>query len=50
MTDDAQDEDHGGHDAPAEDGWVLVPLAAAFVIGIVILVVLGLDSGAAPFA
>ena len=38
------------HDAPAEDGWVLVPLAAAFVIGIVILVVLGLDSGAAPFA
>ena len=54
MTDDAHDdvhdEDHDGHSAPAEDGWVLVPLAVAFVIGVVILVVLGLDSGAAPFA
>jgi len=53
VTDDAHDdhdEDHDGHGAPAEDGWVLVPLAVAFVIGIVLLVVLGLDSGAAPFA
>jgi len=53
VTDDAHDEDHDAHDghgAPAEDGWVLVPLAVAFAIGIAILVVLGLDSGAAPFA
>jgi hypothetical protein len=57
VTDDAHDahdedhdEDHDGHGAPAGDGWVLVPLAVAFVIGLVILVVLGLDSGAAPFA
>ena len=47
----AHDEGHDGHGPPPEDPkWVLVPLAVAFVIGIVVLVVLGLDSGAAPFA
>ena len=47
----AHDEGHDDHGQPPEGStWVLVPLAVAFVIGIIILVVLGLDSGAAPFA
>ena len=48
----------GGHDAhdshephpPAEDPrWVLIPLVVGLVIAVVILAVLGLDSGARPF-
>jgi hypothetical protein len=53
LHDDDFDEDahaeHDDHGHPPEDPrWVLVPLAVAFVIGVVILVVLGLGSGAVP--
>lgn len=46
---------HGSHDShdehgPAEDArWVLVPLVVGLVIAVIILAVLGLDSGARPF-
>lgn len=40
-------DDHGDH--PAESArWVLVPLGAGLVIGLIVAVLLGLDAGA-PF-
>ncbi len=46
--DEAHHDDHGDH--PAEDPrWVLVPLLAGLVLGIVLVVVLGLDADALPF-
>lgn len=47
--DDHDDHGHGdGHHGAGGDSWVLVPLLVGLVIGIVVLAVLGLDSGAAP--
>lgn len=52
---DAHDHDHAAHDDHADDHpaenprWVLAPLAVGMVIGLVILVLLGLASGASAF-
>ena len=44
------DDDHDDHGHPPEDPkWVLLPLAVGFVIGVIVLVVLGIDAGAAAF-
>jgi hypothetical protein len=51
---DHEHDDHepDGHDAPGQPEdprWVLIPLAAGFLAGIVVLLVLGIESGAVPF-
>lgn len=49
-TDHAHDDhdDHGAH--PHEDPrWVLGPIAVGVVIGVVLVLVLGLESGATGF-
>ena len=45
--DDHGHDDHGDH--PVESaGWVLVPLAVGLVVGLVLVALLGLESGAVP--
>lgn len=49
--DDHGHDDHGhGHDdhGPADDAWVVPPIAIGLVIGIIVVVLLGLGSGVAP--
>ncbi|MBX3283901.1 MAG: hypothetical protein R2746_13170 [Acidimicrobiales bacterium] len=50
------DHGHGGHDdhghdhpEPTGDAWVVPPIAIGLVIGIVLVVIFGLESGAAAF-
>jgi hypothetical protein len=44
------DHEDDGHGHPVENpGWVLVPLVVGLVIGIVLVVVFGTESGAAAF-
>jgi hypothetical protein len=42
-------DDHHGHGdhGPADDKWVLVPIAVGLIIGIIIVAILGIDSGVA---
>ena len=40
-------DDHGAH-GPADDAWVVPPIAVGLVIGIIVVVLLGLGSGVAP--
>lgn len=46
----ADHDDHGHHDDhPAEDPrWVLGPLAVGALVGVVLVIVLGLQAGATP--
>lgn len=51
-------DDHDAHDAhddhdahpPEDPRWVLLPLAVGLVAGVIVLVLLGLSSGATPFS
>lgn len=46
--DDHGHDDHGDH--PIEDPkWVLAPVVVGVIIGVVLLILLQLDSGATPF-
>lgn len=46
--DDHGHDDHGDH--PAEDPkWVLAPILVGLLLGVVAVIVLGLQSGATPF-
>ncbi len=52
--DDHDDHGHGGHDdhddhgdhGPADDAWVLLPLAVGLVIGLIIAIAFALQSAA----
>lgn len=48
---DAPDHGHDDHgDHPVEDPrWVLAPIALGLVLGVIVVIVLGLNSGANPF-
>jgi hypothetical protein len=41
-------DDHHGDHGPTDDKWVIPPILVGLVIGIVIVALLGLGTGAAP--
>ena len=52
--DDHRHDDHGHDDhhddhGSGGDAWVLPPLLVGFIVGVVLIVVLGLGTDAAPF-
>ena len=49
--DDHDDHGHGGHDDHGSGGdfWVVPPIAIGLIIGIILVVVFGLESGAAAY-
>ena len=49
--DHGHDDHHDDHDdhGSGGDAWVLPPLVVGFIVGVVLIVVLGLGTDAAPF-
>lgn len=46
--DDHGHDDHHGDHGPADDKWVLAPIIVGIVIGIAIVALLGVGTGASP--
>ncbi len=49
--DDHDDHGHGGHDGHGSggDAWVVPPIVIGLVIGIILIALFGLESGAAAY-